>query len=186
MEPTLNETPGETQREGTNLETNGAIESHTTREHAVPIASENETTVQNRENHGNINTVSWGNETIVPLTMKEIIVHLSILFIIIIASQVTNIGMEDAQHWQSVRITPMTGEIQYQPGSRGPFAMPHGTEEHKSFLEKNTSASVQEEGLKLDKNGNNCARGVLGMKDTLRPVGIPAIVKKNRARMDLM
>ena len=152
MEPTLNETPGETQREGTNLETNGASESHTAREHAVPIASENETTVQNRENHGNMNTVSWGNETIVPLTMKEIIVHLSILFIIIIASQVTNIGMEDAQHWQSVRITPMTGEIQYQHGSRGPSAMPHGIEEHKSFLEKNTSASVQEEGLKPDKN----------------------------------
>jgi len=87
--------------------------------------------------------VSWGNETIVPLTMKEIRVHLSILFMIMIAAQVINIGMEDAQHWQSVRITPMTGGIQSQTGSQGPFTMPHVTEERKLFLEKNTSASVQ-------------------------------------------
>ena len=86
MEPTLKEKPVETHREGTNLETHGASESHAARETAAPTESENNTTVQDRENHGNINAVSWGNEIIVPLTMKEIIVHLSILFIIIIAS----------------------------------------------------------------------------------------------------
>ena len=143
MEPTLNETPVETQREGTNLETNGASESHTAREPAVPIASENETTVQNRGNHGNVNTVSWTNVTIVPPTMEEIRVHLSILVMIIIASQVINIGMEDAQHWQSVRITPMMGGIQSQNGSQGPFAMSPVTKEGKPSLENNVPASIR-------------------------------------------
>ena len=143
MEPTLNETPVETQREGTNLETYGASKSHAVEENTVPAVSENETMVRNRGNHGNVNTVSWTNVTIVPPTMEEIIVHLSILIMIIIASQVINIGMEDAQHWQGVRITPMTGGMQSQPGSQGPFTMPHVTEERKSFLEKNASASVQ-------------------------------------------
>ena len=142
MEPTLNETPVETQREGTNLETYGASESHTVT-NTVPTVSENETMVRSRENHDNADTVSWMNTIIVPPTTGEFRRHVVIMITMMIAFQVIYIGMEDAQHGQSVRITPMMGGIQSQTESQGQITMPHVTEECKSFLEKNTSASVQ-------------------------------------------
>ena len=141
MEPAL-KTPVETQGEGTNLETYDASELHTVT-NTVPTVSENETMVRSRGNHDNVDTVSWTNIIIVPLTTEEIRGHLLIMITMIIAYQVIYIGMEDAQHGQSVRITPMTGGIQSQTESQGQITMPHVTEECKSFLEKNTSASVQ-------------------------------------------
>ena len=94
MEPTLNETPVETQGEGTNLATYGASESHTVTASTVPTVSENENLVRNRGNHDNVDTVSWTNIIIVPPTMEEIREHLFILIMIIIASQVIS-----NQHW---------------------------------------------------------------------------------------
>ena len=155
MEPTLKEKPVETHREGTNLETHGASESHAARETAAPTASENETTVRNRGNHGNVNTVSWTNVTIVPPTMEEIRVHLSILVMLIIVSSAAIIC-----HNQLQGVTMQTMEL----GSH------QSTTVKPSVLDRNQAnvdshyREVQEQVLR--DHGSDFYRAVQGLVDS--------------------
>ena len=120
MESTLNEI--ETQEEGTNLEIYGASQSHT----VTGTVSENRNLIRNRGKHDNVKTMSWTSKTMVLPTMKlptEMRETLFVLLMLIIVPSMVKMGMENASHWQRVRMTPMMEEIQSQNGSQGPFAI---------------------------------------------------------------